>query len=62
MGKKKYDELMKTLCFIKIQNDTIIQLLLDDEKYKRSAYKTIQKEMIKYWEDFVNEEYNKVDD
>lgn len=50
MGEKEYDVLMKVLAFVKIQNDTILQLLLDKRNYK-----TIYKEMVKIWEGVVEE-------
>lgn len=51
MGKEEYNNLMSMLVFLKIQNDTILQLILDREHgYKKNAYKTIYKEMVKMWE------------
>ena len=51
MGKEEYDDLMSMLTFLKIQNDAILQLLIGDAK----TYKKICKEIIKAWEETINE-------
>lgn len=56
MGEKEYEVLMNLLAFVKIQNDTILQLLLDKSNgYKKNAYKTVYKTMVEYWEEKINE-------
>ena len=51
MGVKEYDNLMSMLTFLKIQNDCILQLLMNDTK----TYKKINKEIVKAWEETINE-------
>lgn len=59
MERKEYDNLIKLLTFVVIQNNTILQLILDPEHgYKKNAYKTIHKAMIKEWEKQCNENKN----
>lgn len=59
MEKKEYDDLIKLLTFVVIQNSTILQLILDPEHgYKKNAYKTVHKEMIKEWEKQCDESKN----
>ena len=52
MGKEEYNNLMSMLTFLKIQNDCILQLLVNDTK----IYKKINKEIIKVWEETINED------
>ena len=51
MGKEEYNNLMAMLTFLKIQNDCILQLSVNDTK----TYKKINKEIIKAWEETINE-------
>lgn len=51
MRKEEYNNLMSMLTFLKIQNDCILQLLVHDTK----TYKKIYKEIVKAWEETINE-------
>lgn len=55
MKSKEYDNIIKMITFIKIQNAVILQLLVDDEKYKKNAYNEIHKMIVKEWERVVDE-------
>ena len=61
MKNKEYDDIIKMITFIKIQNAVILQLLLDESNgYKKNAYKKVHKMIIKEWERVV-EDYLDVD-
>lgn len=51
MGKEEYDNLMSMLTFLKIQNDCVLQLLVSNTK----TYKKICEEIVKAWEETINE-------
>ena len=51
MGKEEYNNLISMFAFLKIQNDCILQLLVNNTK----TYKKINKEIIKAWEETINE-------
>ena len=51
MGKEEYNNLISMLTFLKLQNDCILQLLVNDTK----TYNKINKEIIKAWEETINE-------
>lgn len=51
MGKEEYNNLMSMLTFLKIQNDCILQLSCGST----SAYKKTYKNIVKAWEEIINE-------